>query len=569
MKKREEVKEVFDLTYLFKNEDEFFEKLNNYDFSKILCYEGKIKNNFREFINDFEKIEEEISKFVTYAKLLYDTDTTNSRYQVFLDKANDLYSKFKSKTSFVEIEILNEDICLDEELKYLEKYINDIKSKHILSQKEESLLSNIMPIFNLSNDVFSKLNNADIIFNKAYDKDGNKYEVSNQRFLGLLKNKDVMIRKTAYESLYTSYKNNKNVFSTLLLGKVKEHVIISKLRGYDSARKMALENNFISEDIYDSLIETVFSKKDVIHDYMKFRKDYFGLKEMYMYDVHLPLVHSNEFNFSFEEAKSIIIEALGVLGSEYKEGLEKAFDEKWIDYAENIGKRSGAYSTIATGVKPHILMTYLGNINNLYTLAHELGHSMHTYLASKYQKHQYKTYGIFLAEIASTMNENLLTNYLLKKYPDKRIIILNHWIDRVKSTVYRQTQFAKFEHLIHKLVEKGEVLTWKELSDLYLDINKDIYGNSIVYDDFISYEWARIPHFYYNYYVYQYATGFSISVELSNRSNMNSYLEMLKSGSSKYPMELLKNMDINIESCINNLFVLFDERMNSLKKELI
>lgn len=341
---------------------------------------------------------------------------------------------------------------------------------------------------------------------------------------------------------------------------------------------MALFNNHIEESVYDALVESVTNRIDLLHRYVGLRKKALNLDDIRMYDLYVPMVEEVDLAITYEDAKTMVIEALSVLGEEYTSLLHKAFNERWIDPYENEGKRSGAYSSGAYGTKPYILLNWQDTLDNVYTLAHELGHSLHTYYSTNNQPFVYSNYSIFLAEVASTTNENLLTDYLLKKYEDPKIraYIINHFLDGVKGTVYRQTQFAQFEHFIHEADQAGKPLTADYLSSEYGKLNRFYYGEDMIFDEEIELEWARIPHFYYNYYVYQYATGFSAASALSHKiltekqPAIDAYLDYLKAGSSDYPIDVLKKagVDMSTPKATNDALNLFEQRLNELEELL-
>lgn len=587
-----ELEKTWDLTTIFENDEKWeseFEKLSS-DIQEITKYENIMTDSLENFKNTIfldEKLSLRLNTLYTYAHLKGDEDISNTKYQEYNGKMVQLYSKYSSLTTFIKIKILEmpEDI-LNEYLEDSELKIHkfDMKNlleskKHILSQKEETLLSEMGPLVNVSSKAFSMLNNVDIKFDPAVNEKGENLTMSHSRYSTYLESTDKVLRKSAYDSMYNAYKGLKNIFATILEGNTKNHVINAKIRNYESARHSALSNNFIDETVYDNLLKAVNEKLPLLHRYMDLRKKMLNLEELHMYDLLVPIVKDIDLKFTYEESKEIILDALKVLGEDYVSVVKRAFDERWIDYAENEGKRSGAYSSGSYLTNPYILISYKGTIDNLFTLIHELGHSMHSYYTRKNQPYVYGYYTIFLAEVASITNEMILTEYLLEKYKndDKiKAYILNHYLDSVRATLFRQTQFAEFEYEIHKILEKGGILTADTLSNLYYDINKKYYGDVVTYDDNIRYEWARIPHFYYNFYVYQYATGISAASAFSkqilegNKEDVDKYLSYLKAGSSDYSINILKKagVDMSTNKPVYDCLEKFEEKLNELEKML-
>lgn len=590
--KREEVKEFqkWDLKPIFKSDEEWeqeYQKLSK-DVDLIEKYNKTMQDtleNFKDALNITEDIQRRLSKLYIYAHLKSDEDTSNGKYQGYMSKVLQLSSIASTKTTFVELTILDMDQKLidkyleDESLREKEFSFKEIRDKkpHMLSKEVEETISTLSQSLSASKITFTALNNADIKFKDAIDKDGKAHSLSHATYLSLISSKDRVLRKSAYDNIYEAYKGHKNTIGSTLADNVQTNVTISKLRKYSSARQMALSNNLIPESVYDSLLSAVEEKLPVLHRYMEFRKKYLKLEDMGMYDLSVDLLKNVDIKFTFEEAKEIILEALKVMGKDYLSVVRKAFDEKWIDFAKNQNKRSGAYSSGSYDTYPYILISYDDTMDSLYTLIHELGHSVHSYYTRKNQSYTYGHYSIFLAEVASTTNEMLLTDYLIKKYKDNKDIqstIINHYLDRIKATLYRQTQFAEFEHKIHKDCQDGIPLTADYFSKTYYELNKKYYGSAVKYDENISYEWARIPHFYMNFYVYQYATGISAAsafsqMILENKDNaVEKYINFLKSGCSDTPINILKKAGVDMSTnkpvldCLNEFerkLIMFEE----------
>ena len=397
--------------------------------------------------------------------------------------------------------------------------------------------------------------------------------------LRFLESADPRVRRDAFKAVYETYGKFRNTFSSTLSGNVKKDNFYARVRNYSSARAAALSDNNIPESVYDNLVSTINEHLPLLHRYVKLRKKVLGLDELHMYDLYTPLVKDVKMEISYEEAKDMILKGLAPLGEEYVGILKEGFENRWVDVHENKGKRSGAYSSGAYGTNPYVLMNWQNNINNLFTLAHEFGHSVHSYYTRKTQPYPYGNYSIFVAEVASTTNESLLNDYLLNTIEDeqKRIYLLNHYLEGFRGTVFRQTMFAEFEHLIHQKAQNNEALTAESLTNDYYELNKKYYGTEdIIVDEEIGLEWSRIPHFYYNYYVYQYATGFSAAAALSKGiltegdPAVERYIGFLKAGSSDYPIEVLKKagVDMTSKKPVEDALKVFEEKLTELEKLL-
>ncbi len=447
--------------------------------------------------------------------------------------------------------------------------------KHTLDKKSESLLAGASDIFGTSQNVFGILNNADLKFPIVKDDNGDDIQLSHGVYGKLIESTNRKVRKAAFKGLYSVYDQFKHTMATTLIGNVKVHNFKARVRNYKDAREAATTSNYIPTEVYDVLLEQVHKNLPLLHRYVKLRKKILGVDELHMYDMYTPLTEDSKLTYNYIQAQIEAKKALEVLGMDYLTYVSEAFENRWIDVVENKGKRSGAYSSGVYDTPPYILLNWQDNLENLFTLVHEMGHSMHSYYTSHNQPYQYGDYPIFLAEIASTTNENILTDYLLKNNDEKEILIyiLNHYLDGFKGTVYRQTQFAEFEKWIHEQNSKGVPLTAKSISEYYLELNKKYYGNDVVSDPEIALEWARIPHFYYNFYVYQYATGFAAATTLAenilsgDENKLNKYLTYLKAGSSKYPLEVMKDagVDMTDSSYLEKAFKVFEERLNQLE----
>ncbi|WP_070119736.1 oligoendopeptidase F [Bacillus marinisedimentorum] len=557
---------------------------------KVKEYEGKLGES-GETLYQALKLQDEVGmrlgKLYTYAHMRYDQDTTNSFYQGLNDRASNLYTQVGSALAFMVPEILSIDegklksfLKENEDLRLYEQALDEITRQrpHVLSAKEEALLAQASEMASSPSNTFGMLNNADLKFPTVKDENGEKVEVTHGRYIRFLESSDRRVREDAFKAVYETYGKYKNTFASTLSGTVKKDNFYAQVRNYETARQAALDSNNIPESVYDNLVGTVNDHLDLLHRYVKLRKRVLGLDELHMYDLYTPLVKEVKMEIPYEEAKKNVIEGLAPLGSEYQDILKEGFENRWIDVEENKGKRSGAYSSGTYGTNPYILLNWQDNVNNLFTLAHELGHSVHSYYSRKTQPYPYANYSIFVAEVASTTNEALLNDYMLEHTDDKKekLYLLNHYLEGFRGTVFRQTMFAEFEHKIHEMVRNGEALTPDVLEQEYYELNKKYFGDDIVIDKEIGLEWARIPHFYYNYYVYQYATGFSAAAALSKQileegqPAVDRYIEFLKAGSSDYPIEVLKKAGVDMTSAkpIEEALTVFEEKLTEMEKLL-
>ena len=495
-----------------------------------------------------------------------------------------LYEKVQSITSFIVPEILKSDYDLI--LKYakeeegLKEFLRSLKEifkvkNYILSDKEEKLLSNMVSVFKVPDNVFGLLNDADMKFKRVKDSKGKYYELNEHTYRKLLESSDRILRQNAFNTLLKTYGDFKNTYASLLMAEVNKNNKIALVRGYKSARFASLYSDYIPEEIYDNLIKTVKSNVLPLSKYWKFKKDVMG-DELHIYDTYTGIVKDISKNYSIDEAKELLNKALGVLGEQYIEDLNKAFTERWVDFCPNEGKRGGAYCTACYNVHPYVLLSFDGTLNSVSTLTHELGHAMHYYYAIKNQTYQDYSYSIFVAEVASQVNQILLSKYLIKNTnnSEEKKYLIDDLIQDFKATIYRQTMFAEFEAIIHQKDQKGEVLTHEALCDIYYNLNKEYYGDNIIVDEVIKYEWERIPHFYMNFYVYQYATAYAAAINiamkiLNNEDNIVSkYLEFLSLGCTKDPIESLKvaGVDMTKKETIEEAFKYFNDLVEELTK---
>ena len=430
------------------------------------------------------------------------------------------------------------------------------RKPHVLSETEEELLARFTEVAQSAATIFEMINDADMKFGTVTDEEGRPIELTKGRYIRLMESRDRRVRRDAFKTLYTSYINQRNTIAATLYASVKKDCLYAQLRHYDSSLHAALDDDNIPVAVYDNLLTSVQNHLDLMHRYVSLRKRMLGVDQVHMYDLYVPLVREVDMRFSYPQAQEIVKTAMAPLGADYVGVLDTAFRSAWIDVYENAGKTSGAYSWGVYGVHPYILLNFQETLDDVFTLAHEMGHALHSYYSSRKQPFVYAGYSIFLAEIASTLNENLVAQYLLQTLEDRqqRMYIINHILEQFRTTVYRQTMFAEFERIIHARVERGEVLTADNLCSLYRELNRKYYGDEIVLDAEIDMEWARIPHFYRSFYVYQYATGYSAAMALAKQiqdegpSAVERYLDFLSSGSSDYPLELLKAAGVDMST---------------------
>lgn len=565
-----EDKYKWDLTKIYKDEKEWQKDFDDVKekILKVLEYKDSFLSNGKklyEYLKYDEEVSRKLEKIYYYAHLNYDADTLDEKYKVMTNKVSDLFTKYNELSSFVVPEILklNEEklntFYKDEEK--LEDYRFSIENiyrfkNHTLDEEKEKMLSNLSKCLSNPEETYEALTDSDFEYDYITDEKGNKVKFNESNYSLFIKSKDRSVRKKAFEMLHNKYKKYIRTITSTYKGEVENNVVLAKIRNYDSAISASLYSDNVPVDIYNNLIKVVNDNMNVLYNYYDLKKEILSLDHLHMYDTYVEIINKIDKKYSFDEAKEIVIDALSILGDKYVKNLKKAFDEKWIDIYHSKGKRSGAYSSGNFDVNPYVLLNFEGTLNDVSTLAHELGHSMHTYLSCKNNPYQYSSYEIFVAEVASTVNELLLANYMLKnsKNKDEKLAIINHILDLYKATLYRQTMFAEFEKETHKLREKGEVLTSDLLSNTYYNLVKKYFGPNVLCDDLIRYEWARIPHFYYNFYVYKYATGISaasyiVDGILNNKEGaLENYINFLKTGGSMYPLDELKIAGVNLNS---------------------
>lgn len=518
-----------------------------------------------------------------YAGLRANEDSTNSFYQGLDSKSDRLIALMGAATAFIEPAVLalpEKELldALDGNLSEYKHYIEDIlrSKEHILSADKEELLAQVYEIGAAPSNIFYMLNNADIDFGEAVDSKGKKHPLTHGTFVSCLESDDRELRKSAFEKVYDTYGKQKNTLAAIYTASVKKDIFNAKARNYSSALESALSANNIPVSVYTGLVETVNKYIPLMHRYIKLRKKVLGLNDLDMYDIYTPIVENIDRKKSYTEAKATVIEAVKPLGEEYVAKLKSALDnEKWVDIYENKGKRSGAYSWGAYGCHPFVSLNYNNTVDSMFTLAHEMGHAMHSHYTWSTQPFVYGDYTIFVAEVASTVNEALLMEHLLGTTKDvnERKYLLNYFMEQFRGTLFRQTMFAEFELVVHNKMEAGEPLTFDSLCDIYLDLNKKYYGSEINSgNERIAWEWARIPHFYTAFYVYQYATGYSAAITLSqkilNENGAEDYIGFLKGGSSKYSIDLLKGAGVDMTSSepIEKAMAVFEGLLNEFEK---
>ena len=581
-------KDTWDLSTIFETDQKWEEELAllTEDTKQAASLEGHLLDSAESLLDITERyleLSRRLEKLYVYAHMKNDQDTRVAKYQEYYAKAMALYSQLDQVFSFYEPEFmaiteeqyqnfLAEEPKLQPYKHFFDKLLQN--KDHVLSQREEELLAGAGEIFGAASETFAILDNADIVFPFVKDEDGNEVQLSHGVYMRLVESKNREVRRGAYEALYATYEQYQHTYAKTLQTNVKVQNYRAKVRNYKSAREAALAANFVPESVYDNLVSAVRKHLPLLHRYLALRSKILGIPDLKMYDVYTPL-SSVEYSFTYEEALKKAEEALAVLGEDYLSRVKRAFSKRWIDVYENQGKRSGAYSGGSYDTNAFMLLNWQDNLDNLFTLVHETGHSMHSSYTRETQPYVYGDYSIFLAEIASTTNENILTEKLLQEVQDDatRFAILNNFLDGFRGTVFRQTQFAEFEHAIHQVDQNGEVLTSEFLNKLYADLNQEYYGLSKEDNPQIQYEWARIPHFYYNYYVYQYSTGFAAASALAEKivhgsqEDRDRYIEYLKAGKSDYPLNIMckAGVDMEKEDYLNDAFAVFERRLDEFE----
>lgn len=588
---RQEVptKLTWDLSTIFKDDQDYQAAFNllNDRLGELDQYVGHLADSAETLLAGLEAdlaIERTFEKIYIYAHQKFDQDTSNNTYAGMNAQAQDLLAKVSQATAFFQPEVLAMDSAV------LSSYLKEpgllpyrhffdvllVEKAHTLPADQEALLAGASTVLSSSEQTFSVLDNADIDFGDVVDEDGNMQELTNGLYAVMLRSKKPAVRQEAFAALYDAYMSLKNTFASTLSATVKKHNFLARTRHYQSAKEAAVLSNQIPTAVYDTLTDRVEKNLPLLHRYVALRKKALGLKEVHSADLYVSLTDDVDLPVTYQDAKEIALKALAPMGDDYLEVVQKAFDERWIDVVENKGKRSGAYSGGAYDTNPYILLNWQDTLDNVYTLVHEMGHTVHSYMTRHNQPYHYGDYPIFLAEIASTTNESLLTDYLLKTYdsPKVQAYVLNQYLDGFKGTVFRQTQFADFEAWIHDQDAAGQPLTAEAMADYYGDLNAKYYGPDLERDPEIAYEWTRIPHFYYNFYVYQYATGEAAATTLAHnileKGEADRYKEYLKAGNSASPLEVIKKAGVDMEKgdYLDQAFSVFEDRLDQLEKLL-
>ena len=553
---------------------------------ELAAYQGKLGESAEtllSYLTRMEEISHQADRLFVYAMLRADEDTANSTHQAMKGKCFSFLVSLSSATAFegpelvaIPDETLDAFYAQEPGLTKYRRYLTKarLEKPHILSQAEEKLLAGAAAVGAAPSNIFNTLNNADMTFPAVTDSEGVTYPLTNGSYISLMERSDRTLRENAFRSFYGVYESYANTLAASYNAEVRKNLFFAKARKYHSALAAAMEPVEVPEAVYHSLVDTVRKNLDKMHRYMGLRKKAMGLTELHMYDIYANMLPEGEQEVPFSQARDEVIDAMGVLGEEYQRVLKSSFEERWMDIYENKGKRSGAYSCECAGVHPFVLLNHKDTLDSEFTLAHELGHAMHSYLSSKNQPFIYSDYVLFVAEVASTCNEALLMQYLLARTEDprKRAVLINYFLEQFRTTLFRQTMFAEFELKAHQMAEAGETLTADNLKAMYLQLNKDYYGEETVVDDEIAIEWARIPHFYRDFYVYQYATGFSAAMAISQKIQkegapaVKNYLKFLSGGCSTDPVSLLKiaGVDMSTPAPVESALELFGRLIDEL-----
>jgi oligoendopeptidase F len=592
-KKRSEIdnKYKWAIEDIFSNDNAWIKELEEAKelMNEIGKYQGKLGES-ADILLGYCKLEDKLSfhfeRIYTYAHQKYDEDTSVSEYQDFKGRASSFEMQLVSALSFAIPEILSipedtlkEFITSNDELKQYEFKLNDIirQKPHRLSAEMEELIASTGEMAEAPKNIFSMFNNADAKFPQIENEEGEMVDVTHSRYGLFLDSSNQRVRRDAFKSVYSVYEGHKNTLGATYIANLKQEAFKAKVRKYPSALEKALDENNVPVNVYTNLIEAVHENLPLMHRYVSLRKKLLGLDELHMYDLYTPIVDGVNMKINFEEGKEMVYNGLKPLGEDYLSKIKEGFDNRWIDVYENEGKRSGAYHWGPYGTHPYVLLNYQDNLDNVFTLAHELGHALHSYYSDAALPITYAGYSIFVAEVASTCNEALLMDYLLNKTTDKKekAYLINHFLEQFRTTLYRQTMFAEFEMITHQKITNNESLTPNILCEIYHDLVAKYFGDDIVIDKEIDMEWSRIPHFYNAFYVYQYATGYSAAIALSRKileegkPAVDNYIsKFLSAGNSNYPIEILKNagVDMNTRKPVNDALALFGKLLDEMEE---
>lgn len=583
-----EKKDKWKIEDLFNTDEDFLKECDRIRdrLKKNPEYKGRLAKSVEalyECLCEMDSLGNMVQRVYVYAFQKYYEDTANTTYQDYSGKAQSISVEYDNYFAFVEPEILeipydvlDNFFMSDCGIRKYRQYIDNMlrRKKHILSETEEKLLAKAGKMSSGAQDIFSSFNNADVRFGNVGEE-----ELTHGNYIRFLQSYDRNVRREAFEKMYAKYKEFKNTLASAYNANVEQASFFAQARKYGSTIEAALDDANIPVQVYDRLIEVVHRNLGLLHRYVNIRKKLLGVEELHMYDLYVPLVEDYDEKITFEEAKEKVLEGLAPLGAEYASILREGYNNGWIDVRENRGKRSGAFSWGAYGTHPYVFLNYQDNLDNVFTLAHEMGHAIHTYMSNASQPYVYSGYKIFVAEVASTCNEALLIRHLIDNADTKKekAYLINHFLEQFRGTLFRQTMFAEFEREAHRMAEAGNVLTEEVLCDLYRELNRKYFGEGICVDEEIAYEWARIPHFYTPFYVYQYATGFSAAISISQdildrgMPAVEGYFKFLRGGSSDYPIELLKYAGVDMMStqAVENAMKVFEQYLDEFEKIML
>ncbi len=590
--KREEIEDKYkwDLTTIYKSDEAFLEDYDKVskELKNIAKYKGSITkdaNSLLTFLKYSDDLERKLYKLYFYAHLSNDQDTTNTKYQDYYGKASNLFAEYEELTAYINPELMSVDydkilefIKTNKELGDYSQTLDNIYrfKEHILDEKSENIIASYTKITNSPEEIYSAFTDSDIKFGTIKDETEEDIELTESNYSLYIRSKKQRVRKESFEKLLGAYGSYKNTLAKTFSYNIERLTTIAKLRNYQSSIEASLYSDNISTEVYDNLVTVVNDNLGVLYKYYDLKKECLGLKELHLYDIYVDLIDGFDKDYSIEEAKKLVIDSLSILGEDYIKIINKAFDENWIDIKTNEGKRTGAYSSGFYDINPFILLNYEGKLDDVSTLAHELGHSAHTYYSCKNQQYQNSQYKIFVAEVASTVNELLLNHHILNNSTsnEEKLNVLNNLMELYKGTIYRQTMFAEFERNCHKKHENKEILTHETLGNDYYNLVKKYFGKDVVSDDLIKYEWTRIPHFYYNFYVYKYAIGLSCASHFvtnileGKEKALENYKNFLSSGGKDYPINILKEagIDITKKDFVLSAINMFDNTIDEFQK---
>ncbi|UOF89937.1 oligoendopeptidase F [Fodinisporobacter ferrooxydans] len=590
--KRSEVEVIYkwQLEDLFANLEEWeqeFRKIKQM-LETFPSFQGKLADPqvLKRCLELDDQIGQMTERVYAYAHMRHHEDTSNGQYQALSERATHLTVEVSNVTSFIspELTALPDDVwdtlLHNESLSFYKNSLEQLvrMKPHVLTEAEEAILAQASVMANAPQTIFTMINNADMRFPEVKDEQGNEVELTHSRYGHLMESKDRNVRQQAFAAMYDTYRKQKNTIATTLTSNVSKNIFYSRVRKYPSVLESALYGDNIPSTVYTNLIETVHAYLPLLYRYFSLRKQALGVDELHLYDLYCPLQSDFDWKITYEEAKHTVAKALQVLGEDYVSQLREGFENGWIDVYENVGKRSGAYSWGAYGTHPYVLLNHQDNVRSMFTLAHEMGHALHSHYSDHALPYRYAQYTIFLAEVASTTNEALLMEYLLKSANvQQRLYLLTYYADQFKSTVFRQTMFAEFEKIVHERMEQGEALTADELSKIYYELNLLYHGDAVTVDRDIELEWARIPHFYTSFYVYKYATGFSAATAFAKQvieqgqEAVDRYIQkFLQAGGKDYSIEILKaaGVDMSSPEPIRQAFAVFESVLDQLEEVL-